>query len=257
MARKAVAKTPLGQRLTEVREALGYSQRKPFADLLGINPETLGGYERGDSLPDLDFLVSYKKRFSVYLDWLVAGEGPVSPYEDIRVQDPAIGSDAFRARVSDRLTADVGDSKREMSKGSDFVNLRQYDVHASAGGGLIAIDQLPVSEMAFERNFLRSLGGAPDYCFMMWATGNSMMPTIPDNALLIVDSNQRVVDHGRIYVFAVGNAVLVKRARWRMDGKLDLTSDNIDAGYPVETFSADRVEDLTVVGRVIFVGQQS
>ena len=40
-----------------------------------MNAETLGGYERGDSQPDLVFLASYKQRFSVNLDWLITGEG--------------------------------------------------------------------------------------------------------------------------------------------------------------------------------------
>ncbi|ADZ70083.1 Peptidase, S24 family [Polymorphum gilvum SL003B-26A1] len=40
-----------------------------------MNSETLGGYERGDTSPDLDFLAMYKQRFSVNLNWLIAGEG--------------------------------------------------------------------------------------------------------------------------------------------------------------------------------------
>lgn len=267
MARTAIAKTPLGQRLTSVRQAVGYPSRKPFADVLGVHPETLGGYERGDSIPDLDFLQLYKQRFSVFLDWLITGEGQmftpndaisIAPRVDSLILDPASGSGSFLYHAAQHLTEskDEGVLPATLQK-ADFVNLPQYDVRASAGRGLIPINEMPVSQTAFERSFLRSLGGAPDFCFMMWSTGDSMFPTIHDSALLIVDSSQTVVDHGRIYVFAVGNAVLVKRAKWRMDGKLELASDNVDGHYPVETFDADRVEDLVVVGRVIFIGHQS
>lgn len=232
---------------------MGFPRRKAFAEELTINPETLGGYERGDSVPDLDFLASYKQRFSVNLDWLVAGDGEMF---DPRVLDPAMGTGSFLHEILKQ--------QREQEKAlparlttADFVNLPEYDVRASAGRGLIPLNEMPVSETAFERGFLRNLGGAPDHCFIMWSTGDSMLPTIPDNSLLIVDASQTIVDHGRIYVFGVGNAVLVKRAKWRMDGKLELTSDNLSGNYPVETFYADRVEDLNVIGRVIFIGHAS
>lgn len=233
-----------------------------------MHSDTLGGYERGDSTPDHDFLSMYKRRFGVNLDWIITGEGPMfTPREVMRIlashsndaiYDPTAGSGTFLTHALEHVEEE-GEKKAlpETLQKADFVNLPQYDVRASAGRGLIPINEMPVSQTAFERNFLRSLGGAPDFCFMMWSTGDSMFPTIHDNALLIVDSSQTLVDHGRIYVFAVGNAVLVKRAKWRMDGKLELASDNVDGHYPVEIFDADRVEDLVVVGRVIFIGHQS
>ncbi len=79
-----------------------------------------------------------------------------------------------------------------------------------------------------------------------------MKPTIPDGSILVVDHSQRDVAHGCIYVFNVGDQLLVKRARWRMDGRLELVSDNVDEGYPVETFGPDAVDDLRVVGRVVY-----
>ncbi|NTT88228.1 helix-turn-helix domain-containing protein [Tabrizicola sp. SY72] len=75
MARPSVAKTPFSQRLTAVREALGYKERKAFAEKLNMHPDTLGGYERGDTFPDQQFLTRYKREFSVNLDWLITGDG--------------------------------------------------------------------------------------------------------------------------------------------------------------------------------------
>jgi phage repressor protein C with HTH and peptisase S24 domain len=228
MARPEKTKTPLGQRLTYVRKAVGHENRKSFADLLEMSADTLGTYERGISEPNMTLLNTYNELFGVNLSWLVTGRGEM-----------------FTESASEQSLAKVD---------RDFVLMPQYDVRASAGNGLIAVNQMPTSETAFERKFLRDLGGTPDKCFLMWSTGDSMTPSIPDNSLMIVDSSQTTVDHGRIYVFSVGNAVLVKRANWRMDGRLDLISDNLAGKYPVETFDANRVEDLVVVGRVIFVG---
>ncbi len=219
-------KTPMAARLRAFRKAIGDPEREEFARAIGVSKTTLASYERGESEPTASVLFEYKKTYGANVLWLLSGEGEMT------------GTVAQVPKTSDR----------------DFVLMPQYDVRASAGNGLIAVNQMPTSETVFERRFLRDLGGSPDNCFLMWSTGDSMLPSIPDNALMIVDASQTTVDHGRIYVFSVGNAILVKRANWRMDGRLDLISDNAAGKYPVETFDANRVEDLVVVGRVIFVG---
>ncbi|MUZ66321.1 S24 family peptidase [Agrobacterium vitis] len=229
MARPEIEpKTPLGLRLREVRAHLKIEDRDVFASQLGLSKGGLAHYERGERVPDASVLQAYRENFGINANWLLTGKGSMFSEE--------IGKDT------------------SVTVERDFVLMPQYDVCASAGTGRLPVNQMPTSETAFERKFLRDLGGAPDHCFLMWSTGDSMLPSIPDNALLIVDASQTTVDHGRIYVFSVGNAVLVKRANWRMDGRLELISDNIAGKYPVETFDANRVEDLAVVGRVIFVG---
>ncbi|MCF1478332.1 helix-turn-helix transcriptional regulator [Agrobacterium vitis] len=225
MGRPAKIATGLGARLAQIRKGM---DRREFAESIGVNDGTLGNYERGDRSPDWSFLATLQREKHVNLNWLFTGQG------DVFLQG--------------------GSDEQSLATERDFVLMPQYDVCASAGTGLLPVNQMPTSETAFERKFLRDLGGAPDHCFLMWSTGDSMLPSIPDNALLIVDASQTTVDHGRIYVFSVGNAVLVKRANWRMDGRLELISDNTAGKYPVETFDANRVEDLAVVGRVIFVG---
>ncbi|KAA3512590.1 helix-turn-helix domain-containing protein [Agrobacterium vitis] len=229
MARPEIEpKTPLGLRLREVRANLKIEDRDVFASQLGLSKGGLAHYERGERVPDASVLQAYRENFGINANWLLTGQGSMFSEE--------IGKDT------------------SVTVERDFVLMPQYDVCASAGTGRLPVNQMPTSETAFERKFLRDLGGAPDHCFLMWSTGDSMLPSIPDNALLIVDASQTTVDHGRIYVFSVGNAVLVKRANWRMDGRLELISDNTAGKYPVETFDANRVEDLAVVGRVIFVG---
>lgn len=75
MARPEKIKTPLGQRLTDVRKALGYETRAPFAQLLHLPLETLGGYERGVREPDSTFMAMYYERFGINLTWLLTGNG--------------------------------------------------------------------------------------------------------------------------------------------------------------------------------------
>lgn len=225
MARPAKIEEGVGSRLAKIREPLN---RKEFAEELGVPDSTLGNYERGDRWPDWTFLDILREKKQINLNWLFTGSGEI--YTDGSSSD---GTD---------ITI------------HDVVRLPRFDARASAGNGIIAVDQMPAGEVAFARNFLRNLGANPDYCYILEARGDSMWPTIPDGALLIVDASKTEVDDGRIYHFNVMDKVLVKRARWSMDGKLYLTSDNPAAGFPPEVFTADRVHELNVGGRVMFTG---
>lgn len=75
MARPEKIKTPLGQRLSDVRKKLGFPERPHFADHLGVPKETLGNYERGDREPNAELLTIYRRRFGVNLNWVITGEG--------------------------------------------------------------------------------------------------------------------------------------------------------------------------------------
>ncbi len=223
MARPSKIEEGVGSRLAIVREPL---TRKDFAAAVGVPASTLGSYERGETWPDWAFLEILRAKRGVNLNWLFTGEG-----------------EAF------------GDALGSLpASEADVVRLPKFEAHASAGNGLIAVHQMPVGEVAFAREFLRSLGAKPEYCYILEARGDSMWPTIPDGALLIADASKTQVDDGRIYHFNVMDKVLVKRARWSMDGKLYLTSDNQAAGYPPEVFAADRVHELNVGGRIMFTG---
>ncbi|MEB3417588.1 XRE family transcriptional regulator [Salipiger marinus] len=234
MGRQPISKTPFAERLTSVRSALGAKDRKSFAKILGMNAETLGGYERGDTEPDQAFLARYKQDFSVNLNWLLTGDGEMFQGQGGGAQPEVLSSPPEANQ-------------------SDMIRLPVYDeVYASAGHGALPISERADGVMAFERRFLRDQGATPEQCSLIWARGTSMRPTIPDGSILVVDHSQRSVEHGCIYVFSVSDRLVVKRARWRMDGHLELVSDNTAEGYPVEAFGPETADDLHVVGRVVY-----
>jgi len=228
--------TPLAKRLREVRKALGNPERAEFAVGLDISKSTIAFYERGERTPDANVLKQYRDRHGVDLNWLITGEGDM--FQSSEVEPTG-------------LPAPIMDFNQP-----DFVRLPIYnDVHASAGPGSVPVSEQADGVVAFTRRFLANQGARPDHCSVIWARGTSMKPTIPDGALLVVDHSQREVEHGCIYVFNVSDRLLVKRARWRLDGRLELVSDNADEGYPVETFGAESVDQLRVVGRVVYFGR--
>ncbi|WP_191969578.1 S24 family peptidase [Neorhizobium galegae] len=193
------------------------------AKLTGVSRRTLSDYVAEKSEPKASTVIEIADATGVSVAWLMSGDG-----------SPTSGS---RSLANDNV-----------------VRLPRFDARASAGRGLIPVNEMPVGEVAFARDFLRNLGANPDYCYILEARGDSMWPTIPDGALLIADASKTEVDDGRIYHFNVVDRALVKRARWSMDGKLFLTSDNVAAGYPPEEFTADRIDELRVGGRIMFTG---
>lgn len=222
MARQEIFKTELGRRLREVRTALGEQQRDDFANILGIHSRSVANYERGDNQPNSDVLLAYRQKLGVNVDWILTGEG-----EMFEERSPRVKSE------------------------KTLITLPFFAAEAAAGFGRIALEELPAGSVAFERSFLRSLGASPDNCFVMKSRGDSMQPTIPDDSILVVDQSQtEKIEHGCLYVFRVADVLLVKRARWHMDGKLELSSDN--AAYQPEFLDQTHADTLSVLGRVVY-----
>ena len=191
--------------------------------LTGISKSTIGNYERGDRVPDADMLNRYRAASGVSGDWLISGEGEMFPAAAVIVKSD------------------------EMS----FIRLPTYpDVRASAGPGAITTLEQADGVMSFDPRFLRDQGATPEKCTVIWAHGDSMVPTIPDGSALIVDHSQTEVKNGSIMVIGVGEDLLVKRVRRRLDGLIDLISDN--AAYQPETLGPDALQQLRVIGRVVY-----
>lgn len=160
MARPQIAKTPLGQRLTDVRKALGFDARLPFAQALGMHPDTLGGYERGDSIPDHDFLTNYKRRFGVNLAWVITGDG--SMFEGGKQEATAAPIDAeLMEQLADKVAAmfhAAGQKPPQRRITREAANL--YNDLAKAVGDLkdreLVEVTLPLLELEFKRRLDRA-----------------------------------------------------------------------------------------------------
>ena len=136
----------------------------------------------------------------------------------------------------------------------DFITVPLLQVRASAGRGRFTTpDDLTGGEMvAFREVWLRSFGLTPGRTQVLFAVGDSMVPTIRDGDMLLIDRQiDQVMDDG-IYVVVVGGGVVVKRIQLRHNGSVVLKSDN--TRYDEQTIPADEVPQLVVEGRVRWVG---
>lgn len=62
----------LSDRLTALRKGKGYSQSQ-LAQELNLSPSTIGMYEQGRRVPDLDTLIALAKLYRISLDYLITG----------------------------------------------------------------------------------------------------------------------------------------------------------------------------------------
>lgn len=251
-----------GRRLLELMQHEGYKTEREFAVSLGIHPNTWTQYKKGKGAPDLQLITNLCDKYNLSIGWFLSPDAYWTIEEDrirrgfnARGDVALIKSAAPPYSIPHDQEEGLVEATASMLK-DNVIMLPRFDVAASAGIGRIAVNDLPTGEVAFGRSLLRRLGGNPDFCYVLEASGDSMWPTIGDGSLLIADSSQQTVDDGRIYHFNVGNRVLVKRARWQMDGSLQLVSDNAAAGYPPEVFGPKNADEVRAGGRIIFVGGQ-
>ncbi|WP_320200525.1 LexA family transcriptional regulator [Agrobacterium sp. rho-13.3] len=227
----------------EDKEPLGFRERvkdaikqgggpSAMASKTGIPVGTINKYVAMSSAASLSNVVRICRTIGLTIDELISGQS-------VNLQHGA--DDASGQMHSQTLGVEV----------ADFIALPFLDIHASAGYGAVApIHEEVRTVISFERAFLRSLGAMPDGCKIIAARGDSMVPTIPDGALIVVDHSQCDVVNGWISVVNVGGDLLVKRIRRRLDGTVELVSDN--PIYPVETIGSDRIDQLTIIGRVVY-----
>lgn len=63
----------LSDRLFEIRKKTGKTQ-SAFAELMGLNRNTVARYEAGNQTPSLEVLQKYKENWNISYDFLIDGE---------------------------------------------------------------------------------------------------------------------------------------------------------------------------------------
>lgn len=131
----------------------------------------------------------------------------------------------------------------------DMVQLHELDL--AFGMGATYLD-LPVKAQtrSFSREWLRNFtAAAPKDLFFARGVGDSMMPTILDSDIVLIDRSQLTPVMGdQIWAVAFGQVGMIKRLRPMPDGSVKILSDN--PSVPPET-ACDG--ELHVLGRVVTI----
>lgn len=227
-----------------IREAIGHESTNSFAKRCEVPEATMRGYFKG-KFPGADKALRIADEAGVNFEWLISGRG---------------SKDGHHNKLSSMVSVDPKQSSGDViyfradhTVSPEFALIPRLDVQASAGAGRFALTEDPLEYLAFPSLWLRSRGINSAYARILNAKGDSMEETIRDGDVLLVDTSIDRIKDNAIYIVVYGNMVLVKRVHGRLNGSLQLISDN--PRYPPEEISPGEVEQLHIAGRVMWFGR--
>lgn len=222
-------KEMIGARLRLAREKAGLSRDNVIAlPEIDISRSTLQQWESGNTEASLEMLEKLSRLYNVSPQFLIFGDE---------------GSQVSTAPKADYVVDHSDD---------EYAYVPAYDVEVSAGAGAVCLGESePAKHLAFRKHWLTARGLNVKSLAAMFTKGDSMTPTIPENAVVVINREQTKPLDGKVYVIRIDDRHYVKRVQWLIGGGLRLISDNkfYDA---LDITKADmQANNIEVCGQVI------
>lgn len=121
------------------------------------------------------------------------------------------------------------------------------EVNVSAGGGAYDAEE-DAESFEVPSYMIHMLGGKENLknIHAINVVGDSMEPTLNSDNIIFIDKAKKDNFKDGIYAFTTNHGLFVKRIQRRVDGALDVISDNKD--YPKQVLSPN---ELQILGKVI------
>lgn len=198
-----------------LEEALGRQEKGVIARRARIAPSTFTKYLSGTSEPGAFKAARIADALGVNLTWLLTGKGLPN------------------------------------AAAAGYVGVPIYDVRLAAGVASFSEGARVIGEAPFDFQLLRQLGRTTaEGLGILQAEGDSMEPTIPDGARVLLDLRDTRLREG-IFGFRLDDELRVKRLR-RVGEGVEILSDN--PRYQPELIEGHDLERFAVIGRVWWVG---
>lgn len=192
----AMKKDEIGARLRSERERVGLS-RDQVVDHISYSRSTLQQWEAGSTEPPISAIGQLANLYKVSPQYLIFG--------------------------TDESTIPVPTT----NKNDEYAYIPAYDMVASAGLGEKCQPLLNTKKkLAFRKDWLQTKDLDPTKTSCLHVKGDSMEPTIPNDATILVDTSYNDVMDGGIFVLNIDNRIFVKRTQLQPNGDLTLISDN-------------------------------
>lgn len=138
--------------------------------------------------------------------------------------------------------------------GDDFVPVRRLDLALSAGAGAEPVEGPPQAVVAFRRDWLARIGLAPGDGVVVSVRGDSMVPTLHDGDLVLIDRRRCTPRPGRAYALTdIDDMLKVKRVDADPGaGVLLIRSDN--PAEPALLRSGPDAARVLIHGEVVWSG---
>ena len=121
------------------------------------------------------------------------------------------------------------------------------DVSVSAGGGAYESEDMH-EQLEIPEYFVNMLGGRQvlKNIEAINVVGDSMEPTLNSDDIIFIDRSHISLNRDGIYAFTTPGGLFVKRIQKRVDGKIDVISDNKE--YPIQIVDQN---EINMLGRVV------
>lgn len=191
----------------------------------GISYPTLGRWKDGTSDPKLSNIKALAKVAGVSVDWLVFGDNTTLA-QPVQQLQPA--------------------------NDDEYAYIPAYDIAVSAGHGMFSDGAVqPSKHLAFRKRWVQARNLDPKCLAVLFTEGDSMTPTIPESAAIVIDRERTTALDGKVYVIRIDERLYVKRTQWILGGGLRLISDN--KFYDPQDITKEDLQasDIEVCGQVI------
>ena len=218
--------TTLAERLRARARQLGMNARE-VAEQARVNRSFVYDIMRGRSEhPNLEKLDKVARAIKVDREWLLKGQGKVE-----------------------------GDEP-EMAEVDAFVAIPSVEITASMGGGQIVSDEIEDGEPYHFKNswITRRLRADPANLRIMHVEGDSMMPTLQDGDVVLVDLARSLPTPPGIFVLFDGMGLVAKRLEHIPNSdppRVRVISDN--TFYTPYERTADEIK---IIGRIRWFGRE-
>lgn len=186
---------------------------KDVADVLGITQMNFATMKKRDKMP-FNELLDFCASKAISINWLLYGQAPESLIEST----------------------------------NRFYMVRYFhDISASAGGGS-DIDNEGYQSLELSENFIDILGGQNEMKNIeaIKVSGDSMEPTFSYDDIVFINRKKTDLSRGGVFVIRTEHGLFIKRVSKRIDGKIDIISDNKE--YSKLTVHPSEIE---FIGRVV------
>ncbi|AWA97959.1 helix-turn-helix domain-containing protein (plasmid) [Vibrio harveyi] len=201
----------LGGRIQKIREGSLRISKKELAKILGVSQSAVNQWEKGVNYPSQKRLIELSRVLNTTYEWLVNG-----------------------------TTQSIGDE-------SEFEIPFFENINCSAGGGFINEDG---ESIMVSSHFLPLLNSVRvETLIALRVHGDSMEPAISDEGIVFIDTADKKIIDGKVYVYKQADVLRVKRLEYSVNG---LVIKSFNDRYSDERISKKDFDDFCVIGRVIY-----
>ncbi|SEC22986.1 Phage repressor protein C, contains Cro/C1-type HTH and peptisase s24 domains [Pseudomonas saponiphila] len=202
-----------------LKEAMGGRAARAFARDVGLSEGAIRSYLSGDTYPTLDRLEQIAQATGVSPIWLAFGE---SERPQLVIED------------------------------ATYSYIPLYDAKCSAGHGAWTDDARILTRLAFTTYSLRKQGLSPSNLSAIRVDGDSMEGLLSDGDTVLIDHSRTSLEGEAVYVVRLDDHLYAKRLQRQIGGGIAVISAN--TAYQVMTVTKEHLDDLEIIGRVVWAG---